>query len=44
MAKKSAFLVFLNCHRIDEIKKGNKNPCFKELSTKLTPVWNVSHL
>ncbi|XP_022168009.1 protein maelstrom isoform X2 [Myzus persicae] len=41
MAKKSAFLVFLNCHRIDEIKKGNKNPCFKELSTKLTPVWNA---
>ncbi|CAI6354049.1 unnamed protein product [Macrosiphum euphorbiae] len=40
-SKKSAFMVFLNCHRTDEINKGNKAPTFKELCTKLTPIWNT---
>ncbi|XP_060868296.1 protein maelstrom homolog isoform X2 [Metopolophium dirhodum] len=39
--KKSAFFVFITCHRNEEIKKGNKAPSFLELTTKLSPIWNT---
>jgi hypothetical protein len=37
--KKTAFSVFLICHRSDEIDKGKKASSFKELTTKLSPIW-----
>lgn len=40
-SKKSAFQVFVACHRSDEINKGNKVPKFSELITKLSPIWNT---
>lgn len=42
--KKTAFSVFLFCHRSDEIDKGKKASSFKELTTKLLPIWKVSSL
>lgn len=43
-SKKSPFLVFVDCHRSEEINKGNKALSFKELSIKLSPIWKVSNL
>lgn len=43
-SKKSAFAVFLDCYRNEEINKGNKVSRFKELAIKLSPIWNVSNL
>lgn len=43
-SKKSAFVVFLDCYRSEEINKGNKVPKHKELAIKLSPIWNVSNL
>ncbi|KAL4097425.1 hypothetical protein QTP88_022207 [Uroleucon formosanum] len=39
-SKKSAFVVFLDCYRSEEINKGNKVPKHKELAIKLSPIWN----
>ncbi|KAL5237523.1 hypothetical protein ACI65C_004933 [Semiaphis heraclei] len=41
MSKKSAFVFFLDCHRDEEINKGNKPPSFEQLVSKLTPIWNT---
>ncbi|XP_026818394.1 uncharacterized protein LOC113557211 isoform X1 [Rhopalosiphum maidis] len=38
--KKSAYFIFLACHRDDEIKKGKKPSNYQELNFKLSPIWN----
>eukprot|EP00102_Acyrthosiphon_pisum_P013594 XP_008183232.2 PREDICTED: protein maelstrom 2 [Acyrthosiphon pisum] len=39
--KRSPFFFFIICHRSDEINKGSKAPSFKELTIKLSPIWNT---